>query len=104
MKISTILPLAKLTRDTEISFGYKYETQNFILDFYQNSIGQNILEQYARKIKGVWVNLVATDKELELMWDILDNTQYHDDNEPITDEEEISDLYTHYGVQQSNFY
>jgi len=103
MKISEILQHCKLTRDTEISFGYKYETQNFILDFYQNSAGQNILEQYARKIKGVWVDLVATDEEIQLMWNKLDNTQYHDDNEPVI-EEETTDLYTHYGVQASNFY
>jgi hypothetical protein len=81
MKISEILPLCNLTRETEISFGYKYEAQNFILDFYQNSIGQNILEQYARKIKGVWVNLTATNKEIQLMWAKLNETEFHDDSE-----------------------
>jgi hypothetical protein len=104
MRIAEILDKCELERLSDTSWGYTYSTQNFILHFYQTDVGVNILEEYTKKIKGLWVDLIATDEEIKLMWDKLNNTQYHDDSEPFSDEEEITDPYAYFGVPRENFY
>lgn len=87
--------ILEYTSDT--SWGYKYETQNFVLEFYQDETGKNHLEQYANRKGKYWFELTATDEQMKMMFEKLNNTSYNGS-------EERGDLYDYYGVSQKDFY
>ena len=88
---------AELEYTSDISWRYKYETQNFVLEFSQDESGNNTLEQYAQRKGKYWIDLFATDEQMKMMFEKLNNTPYKNS-------EERGDLYDYYGVSQKDFY
>jgi hypothetical protein len=97
-----LLENAKLEYLSDTSWAYSIETTTHCLDFYQDESGKNHLEQFCVNVDGVWFNLMATDKQLKLMFAKLEATPYK------TVEKEFEsgyiDWYDYNGVQPSDFY
>lgn len=98
-----ILSTAKLKYIDDISWGYKAETNTYCVDFYQNKIGKNIIEQFSICIDGRWIEMKPTDEQVKMMFDKLDATPYKPVEPKVIHTDEI-DLYDYYGVQHSNFF
>ena len=101
-KFSEILEKSKLTHESETSFGYRFETQNLILDFYKNDDGVNIIEEFCQKVKGVWIELNYTKNQFELIQKKLKSTPFMETEKEIF--EDRGDLYDYYGVNRADFY
>jgi hypothetical protein len=97
-----IIETAKLKYIDDISWFYKYETKDCIVDFYQNEIGKNKVEQFAIKIDSRWISLTPTAEQVKMMFDKLNATPYQAVEPKVIHTDEI-DLYNHYGVQLANF-
>jgi hypothetical protein len=65
---------AKLEVINDLSFAYRYEDANTIIDFYQDEVGENHLEEFAVNVGGAWITKLATDEQLKMMWDKLNAT------------------------------
>lgn len=61
---------------SDVSWGYKYEKYDFVIDFYQDELGKNIIEQFCKKIKNEWINVEPTDAQLKTMFEKLNRTPY----------------------------
>lgn len=93
---------AKLEIMSDISFAYRYEDSQIVVDFYQDEKGKNHLEEFCINHNGMWFPILANDYQLKQMWDKLNNTTL--DFDTIVEEEPVADLYDYFGVKPSNFY
>lgn len=98
-----LLKKAVLSYIYDTSWAYKIETQNLIIDFYQDESGKNIIEQFCVKIKNVWVELQVLEWQIKLMFQKLDNTPFKE-VEPESFAYPILNYYDYYGVAQKDFY
>lgn len=98
---SKILETAKLEYISDISWGYRVEHQDYILDFYQDEKGINHVEEFLLGKKDVWIAISPTKNQIYQMFDKLNKTEYR----PVKPEPEyIGDPYEYYGVEPKNFY
>lgn len=93
---------AKLEVLSDISFAYRFENENLVIDFYQDEIGKNHLDELAVKHNDIRFPIIASDYQLKAMWHKLNSTSLAFDT--IVEEDPITDLYDYFGVQPSNFY
>ena len=61
---------------SDISWGYKYNSLDIVIDFYQNEDGENIIEQFCEKVKNNWHDITPTDFQIEVMFAKLNATPY----------------------------
>lgn len=57
------------------SWGFRYADHNIVVDFYKDDNGINIVEQFLRKIKGQWQDIEPTEKQIEIMFKMLDDVE-----------------------------
>ena len=76
--INQAIEQAKLEYITDISFCYRYESQFLVVDFYQDEIGKNYIEEICQNHKGLWIAIEPTDKQVKRMFEILNNTPYRE--------------------------
>lgn len=93
---------AKLEIINDLSFAYRFEDKNVILDFYQDEKGKNHLEEFSVLHNGIWFSMMANDYQLKQIWNKLNSTSLA--YETIVEEDPITDLYDYFGVQPSNFF
>lgn len=61
---------------SDISWAYKHESHNLVVDFYQDETGKNIIEQFCVKMKGDWRDVEPTEAQLKTMFKQLNNTPF----------------------------
>lgn len=71
-----LIKQAKLTYESDTSWGYKYESQFYIIEFYKDESGKNHVEQYLKYNGGMWIIILPTDEEIKIMYQILNDTPY----------------------------
>lgn len=93
---------AKLEYLSDTSWAYHNTIQQdkISIDFYQDETGQNHIEEFCIKQKGIWIAILPTDEQVKLMFKMLNDTPYRE----VEIFEEIDDLYFHNGVKQADFY
>ncbi|SNA84097.1 hypothetical protein [Flavobacterium psychrophilum] len=99
-----LLKNAKLEVITDLSFGYKYEDKEVILDFYQDEKGKNHLEEFSICKDGFWFPVTASRYQIKAMFSKLNGSLLSFQPTIDNEEEEILDLYDHYGVNPKYFY
>lgn len=72
----TIIESLAPTYMSDISWGYKYQSQDVVIDFYQDENGENIIEQFCEKVKNNWHDIAPTDFQIKVMFDKLNATSY----------------------------
>jgi len=92
---------AKLEYISDISFGYRFENQFLVVDFYQDENGKNTVEEFCQKHNGLWVAIEPTNKQIKRMFAILDDTPYR---EVEVEEFREPDNYDNCGVKPEHFY
>lgn len=86
---------------SDTSFQFLYDKQNVVIDFYQDEIGKNSIEQFSVKVKDLWIELQPQKWQIKIMFEKLKSTPYQDFQ---IKERCISDIYDDNGVQLSNFW
>lgn len=99
----TILENSKLDYFSDISWGYSYDDGKVALDFFQDEVGRNNVEQFCKNIKGVWFSITPTQEQIKKMWDKLNKTPYRE-VEKGYDYDTVTDLYYENGVTRESFY
>jgi hypothetical protein len=99
--INTAIEQAKLEYISDISFGYRFENQFLVVDFYQDENGKNHVEEFCQNHKGLWVAIEPTEEQVKRMFSILNNTPYRE-----VEPEEFgeADNYDTTGTRPENFY
>ena len=69
---------AKIEYISDISFGYRFESQFLVVDFYQDENGKNHVEEFCQNHKGLWVAIEPTAKQVKRMFEILNDTPYRE--------------------------
>jgi hypothetical protein len=101
LDLNQAIEQAKLEYISDISFGYRFESQFLVVDFYQDEMGKNHVEEFCQNHKGLWVAIEPTDEQIKRMFEILNNTPYRE-VEP--EEFREADNYDNCGVRPENFY
>ena len=102
MDLTKAIENATLEYISDIEWAYRYEDSNFCVDFYKDENGKNHIEQFLTNKKGIWIDIIPTDKQIKMMWLKLDAVPYREVE--VESSEMITDLYDYYGVQRENFY
>lgn len=92
---------AKLEYISDIEWNYTYEDKKVCVMFYKDENGHNHVEQFLQSHHGVWVEVLPTDEQLQLMYKILNDTPYRENIEESFREE---DNYDNTGTTPANFY
>ena len=96
-----ILASAQLEYHSDISWGYRAETKEYCIDFYQDETGRNHIGEFSLCKKGLWIAVQPTRDQTRLMFEKLNDTPYRD-VEPEYDS--TTDYYDEYGVRPEMFY
>lgn len=99
--IVALIKSAELEYQSDTSWLYTAETQFLRVAFLQDEDGTNLIIECCYKQKGEWMDIMTTDEQNKLMFQILNDTPYR---EVEVDAERIADYYDYYGVQRENFY
>ena len=60
----------------DMSFAYKYETENIVISFYQDENGINIIDEFCKKIKNIWIEILPTEFQTKIMFNKLNTTKF----------------------------
>jgi hypothetical protein len=101
LDLNQAIEQAKLEYISDISFGYRFESQFLVVDFYQDENGKNHVEEFCKNHKGLWVAIEPTEEQVKRMFEILNNTPYIE-VEP--EEFREADNYDNCGVRPEHFY
>ena len=87
---------------SDISWGYKYESQDVVIYFYKDENGENIIKQFCEKIENNWYDMTPKSYHVKIMFDKLNSTPYRqvETFTPMPWEDEM----TENGHQQKDFY
>jgi hypothetical protein len=75
---NTAIAQAKLEYISDIEWAYRFENQFICVDFYKDESGINHVEEFCVNQKGLWIEVIPTDEQLQTMWKILNNTPYRE--------------------------
>lgn len=102
-QITEAIQTAKLEYDTDIVWNYENTILKHCLSvhFYKDEMGKNYVEEFCVKIKDLWVTIEPTDEQYKLMWKMLDDTPYREEEKEVFGDE---DNYENNGVKPSYFY
>ena len=100
-QLTEAIKTAKLEYVTDIVWGFSFCSNQIAIDFYKDEMGKNHLEQFCVNLKGLWVTIEPTAEQLKLMWKMLDDTPYQEEEKEVFGDE---DNYFNNGVKPSDFY
>jgi hypothetical protein len=100
-EINNLISNAKLEYFNDISWHYRIETRRYCIDFAKDENGKNIIEEFSKLVKGVWIALTPTDEQIKMMWFILNMTPYRNDEFGFPSE---TDTYESTGTNPFNFF
>lgn len=107
-QITKAIENAKLEYISDIEWYFSYKDSNVSVFFYKDETGKNNIEECVINRKGVWIDILPTDKQLKKMWQMLDAVPYREEVNEIDDDpnerEKLTNPYNYYGVNRNSFY
>jgi len=87
---------AELEYISDTVWNYRFENQFILVDFYKDETGKNHIEQFLKKVNGLWIEIMPTDEQIKAMFKKLNDIPYR--------EEEIEEIGENLDYQTDPYY
>ena len=101
-KLTEAIETAKLEYISDISWSYSNTINPHCIKimFDKDETGKNEVYEFEVKVKGTWITLEPTNKQLKLMFQMLNDVPYKE----VETFNEVDDEYFENGVKREDFY
>jgi len=99
-KLKELLAKCKFDYMSDTEWMLDYTDSKYTLCCGKGENGVNYIEECLIKVKGNWIEIELSDKQVEMIYKEIDTY------EPLEEEkfEEIDDMYHYFGVKRSDFF